>query len=62
LINECRTALLCACLSENVEIVKYLFEHGADINKKSFFSFDECKTPLFCACSSGDVEIVKYLV
>ncbi|ORX82475.1 ankyrin, partial [Anaeromyces robustus] len=38
--------------------VKYLVEHGADVNKQS----NDSTTPLFYACINGHENIVKYLV
>jgi len=45
-------------LSGIKNIVKYLFEHGADINKKC----RDGATPLFNACYIGNENIIKYLV
>jgi len=39
-------------------MVKYLVEHGADINKEDHYG----KTPFFKACHGGNEPIVKYLV
>ena len=38
--------------------MKYLIEHGADINKENNFG----EIPLFISCEKGNVDIVKYLV
>ena len=46
------------CKSGNEKIVKYLVEHGADVNKED----KDGKTPLFGACWEGHENIVKYLV
>ena len=42
----------------NIYIIKYLVEHGIDINEKD----RNDKTPLFKACKRGDEDMVKYLV
>jgi len=47
-----------ACESGIKEAVKYLVEHGADINKENKFGW----TPIFIACQKGHINIVKYLV
>ncbi|CAB4029249.1 Ankyrin repeat-containing domain, partial [Paramuricea clavata] len=47
-----------AVLSGSLEIVKYLVEHGADVNLYASRS----DSPLHTAASSGSLEIVKYLV
>ncbi len=39
-------------------IVKYLVEHGADINQKN----DSGETPLCDTCKSGNKDLVQYLV
>ena len=40
-------------------LVKYLVEHGAEINKEKN---RDGETPLFNACLSGNEDVVKYLV
>jgi len=52
LIYECKKKDI------NIYIIKYLVEHGTDINKTN----NHGETPLFEACRSGNVTIVKYLV
>ncbi|OUM58750.1 hypothetical protein PIROE2DRAFT_22739, partial [Piromyces sp. E2] len=52
------TSLFHSCLNENIKVVKYLVEHGADINKENY----ERETPLFYACKSGNEAVIKYLV
>jgi len=52
------TYLSNACKSENEIIVKFLVEHGADINKED----EKGETQIFYACSKGNEKIVKYLV
>jgi len=47
-----------ACKSRNEFAVKFLLEHGADLNKEDSFG----ETPLFVACRNGDESIVKCLV
>lgn len=44
----------------NLELVKYLVEHGANVN--DIVGFNYGKTVLFSACESGNIEIAKYLV
>ncbi|ORX85834.1 ankyrin, partial [Anaeromyces robustus] len=44
--------------SGNEDLVKYLIEHGADINKENRGG----ETPLFLACRSGNKNLVKYLI
>ena len=55
-----KTPLLYACEYGNYEMIKYLIEQGADINKESNIG-DEI-TPLFKACKYGDYKMIKYLV
>jgi len=50
-----KTPLYKACENENEAIIKYLVEHGADINKEK----KDGETPLFKACKSGNEAIVK---
>ena len=33
--KKCKTPLLCACQKENEAIVKYLVDHGADVNVRN---------------------------
>lgn len=49
-------ALFYAIKSESLEMVKYLVEHGADVNER------DCDTPLMRASECGNLDIVKYLV
>ena len=42
----------------NIHLVKYLVEHGANINKASSYG----ETAICYACKGGYEEIVKYLV
>jgi len=46
------------CDDENIEHVKCLVEHGADVNAVD----DHGRTPLFHAAGNGYVQIVKYLL
>ncbi|OUM57241.1 hypothetical protein PIROE2DRAFT_33019, partial [Piromyces sp. E2] len=39
-------------------IVKYIIDHGADINKEN----NDGETPLHFACTNGNENTVKYLV
>ena len=52
------TPLYIACKNGNINVVKYLVENGADINKKNKDKW----TPLFIACYKEHIPIVKYLV
>ena len=47
-----------ACQNGHIEIVKYLVEHGADINKRN----NDGWSPLLIVCFNGHIEIVKYLM
>lgn len=56
-----------ACEKDYIKIVKYLVEHGADVNKENPQTgitplFMTRGTPLMVACKSGNETIVKYLV
>ena len=42
--------------SGHVDVVKYLVEHGADINRET----NDGYTPLFMACYDGKLNLVKY--
>jgi len=53
-----KTPLFNICESGNENLVKYLIEQGADINKEDVNG----KTPLFYVCSSGNENLVKYLM
>jgi len=62
---EVRSPLIIACEKENVSLVKYLVEHGADVDKRCFIGPIEgiqIKTPLCIACEKGNESLVKYLV
>lgn len=48
-----------ACKKNNVIIVKWLVELGADINWRNIRT---CRTPLFGACKLGNKSIVEYLL
>ena len=50
------SGLFSACKSGNADLVKYLVEHGANVNNENG------KTPLVIACEKGRKSIVKYLV
>jgi ankyrin repeat protein len=53
------TPLNAAARQGNLEVVKYLVEHGADIDKSDN---NRDKTPLLAASFKGHFDIVKYLV
>ncbi|OUM56154.1 hypothetical protein PIROE2DRAFT_49921, partial [Piromyces sp. E2] len=53
-----KTALFEACNNGKEAIVKYLIEHGANVNEENKYG----KTPIFDAYTSGNEAIVKYLV
>lgn len=52
------TALSRASMLEELEIVKYLIEHGANINAKD----EDGNTALMWASLSRNLEFVKYLI
>ncbi|ORX79282.1 ankyrin, partial [Anaeromyces robustus] len=52
------TPLYNACINGNLNIFKYLIEHGSDINKEDWHD----KPPLFIACENGNIDFVYYLV
>jgi len=62
------TPLVLLCGFGNETLVKYLVEHGADVNEAGiiyccYYYFDNrILTPLMVACSIGNLNIVKYLV
>jgi len=65
------TPLTSACLIENETIVKYLIDHGTDVNKMGmqWLKLDEenyCNnilvTPLIIACNQSNENIIKYLI
>lgn len=52
------TPLCCAAVAGNIEVVKTLVQHGADVNA---LSADQ-KTPVHVACILKNVDVVKFLV
>lgn len=52
------SALWCASYYAHFEVVKYLVDHGSQINLIT----STMSTPLRAACYNGDIEIVKLLV
>jgi len=56
------TPLEYAALQGNINIVKYLVEHGANVNPYSVVINWNEMTPLMHAAKKGDIIIVKYLV
>jgi len=53
-----KSPLSCAISVNNLELVKLLIDHGADVNKKDEFE-DE---PLVHAIKTGNNDIIKYLI
>ncbi|OUM61246.1 hypothetical protein PIROE2DRAFT_62623 [Piromyces sp. E2] len=58
--NNCSKYLFNECDKDSVNIntVKFLVEHGIDINQEN----ENGEIPLFDACKNGNESIVKYLV
>jgi len=56
--NTGGTSLIAAINRHNLDIVKYLVDHGADVNAKS----EHGETPLWWALERGSSNIIKYLV
>nr|XP_056719624.1 protein phosphatase 1 regulatory subunit 12C isoform X2 [Euleptes europaea] len=52
------SALHQACIDENMEVVEFLVENGADVNQAD----NEGWTPLHVAASCGYIEIAQYLL
>ena len=52
------------CTLNNLELIKFALEHGADPNKKySHFNFEvDSKTPLETACENESLEAMKLLI
>jgi ankyrin repeat protein len=50
--------LWCAAAAGHLDIVKYLIQKGAGVNKTTYTN----STPLRAACFDGHYEIVKHLV
>ena len=57
-ISDKNKALLFACENGQLNAVKYLVEHGADVNAKDNLG----RAPLSFAAERGNLELVKYLV
>ncbi|XP_070167177.1 protein fem-1 homolog A-like isoform X2 [Polyergus mexicanus] len=55
---HCVTPLWCAAVSGNLEVIKCLISHGADVNAVS----DSGSTPVRSACFMTHMDIVLYLV
>ncbi|OUM62311.1 hypothetical protein PIROE2DRAFT_11464 [Piromyces sp. E2] len=56
--NKIKTPLTIACENQNEAIVKYLIDHGADVN----IIDGSNESPLSIACVSQNEAIVKYLI
>lgn len=54
--------LVTAVDNENLGIVKYLVENGADVNAKAVTKLGYFETPLLVSLYKGNVEITKYLL
>lgn len=52
------TPLWCAAVANQLEVVKTLIRHGADVNATS----DTLSTPVRSACYMTNIDVVKYLV
>ena len=59
LIDFCDTPLHVATRVGNIEAIKCLIEHGADVNTKGEWTGD---TPLICAAQMGSKEIIQCLI
>jgi len=57
--HQGETLLLKACRSNDMDTVKYLIDHGADVNKSNTYDDD---TLLHAACKKDNYDIIKYLV
>lgn len=62
--NNLNRLLLKSCQSNDLDVVKYLVEKGADVNFAIYSSYELTneKTPLHYASETGNLEIVKYLL
>jgi len=56
------TPLIIACKNEDESIIKYLVEHGANINEKCNTLYDSIKTPLSVSYRRRNKPIIKYLI
>jgi len=52
-----KTLLHQAVCHNNIQIVKYLIDHGADLDQTDKYN----STPLHDACRNGDINTIKYL-
>lgn len=52
------TYFMDACLTGNVKMVRFLYERGGDVHKKS----NNQVTAIFCALRSGNLDLVKFLL
>ena len=56
------TPLSMACVNGDISIVKYLVEHGADVNAECKGPNGSIKTPLIIACENEKDTIARYLI
>ena len=55
--NNGKTAMTAAAESGKTDVVKYLLQHGAEINRADGFGL----TPMMGACFSGELALVEFL-
>lgn len=51
-----------ACSTGNLDLVRYLCEHGADVNVRSYENHITDDSPLLAAAYKGHIDIVQYLL
>lgn len=60
--NDGKTPLINAIRSRNLELVKFLVEHGSNVNNKNVHGEVWCKTPLHWAYRCESVKILRFLL